>query len=61
VKAADILDSFKFYAAVDNKDQLEHHCVRNAYLIFAHKPPDFVDPIFDELKGWRDRFATNEN
>lgn len=61
VKAADILDSFKFYSAVDNKDELQHHCMRNANIIFKHKPFDFTDPIFDELKSWQDKFSTSSS
>lgn len=48
VKAADIMDSFKFYAAVDNKKQLEY-CVRNAKAIMEYKPDEFRDSIFGEL------------
>ena len=51
VKAADIMDSFKFYTAVENKDQLEY-CVRNAKTIMKYKPNEFTDRIFGELKKW---------
>lgn len=51
VKAADTMDSFKFYTAVDNKDQLEY-CIRNAKAIMKYKPDEFADRIFGELKKW---------
>lgn len=52
VKAADIIDSFKYYTDTNNRDQLEY-CMRNANAIFKYKPSDFADPIFDELKKWQ--------
>jgi guanosine-3',5'-bis(diphosphate) 3'-pyrophosphohydrolase len=52
IKAADILDSYKFYASVNNKDELEY-CQRNANAIFKHKPETFNDKIFDELWAWQ--------
>lgn len=51
IKTADIIDSFKYYTAVDNADQLEY-CIRNASAIFKYKPNDFNDKIFDELEKW---------
>ncbi len=48
IKAADIADSFEYYTATNNNDQLEY-CMRNAKAIFAFKPEDFTDPIFDRL------------
>lgn len=56
VKVADTLDSFKYYSAVGNQEQLQNHCVKVADLIFKYKPKEFDDNIFDELKDWRDRF-----
>jgi ATP-dependent RNA circularization protein (DNA/RNA ligase family) len=55
VKTADILDSFKWYASQDNIEQLKY-CMRNANAIFKYKENDFVDPIFDELKTWKEKF-----
>lgn len=52
VKAADILDSFTYYTATRNEDQLRY-CARNAEAIFKYKLTDFTDPIFDELQRWR--------
>ncbi len=52
VKAADIIDSFKWYTSQDNKEELQY-CRRNAEAIFRFKPNDFGDKIFDELKGWQ--------
>lgn len=49
VKAADILDSFKFYSAVDDKKELDY-CMRNANAIFEFKPENFNDKVFNELK-----------
>jgi (p)ppGpp synthase/HD superfamily hydrolase len=51
VKTADILDSFKYYTATENPDQLEY-CLRNAKAIMNYKPDEFKDKIFDELKKW---------
>lgn len=56
VKAADILDSFKWYSIQDNKTELQY-CMRNANAIFRSKPDDFDDKIFGELKRWQGRFA----
>lgn len=52
VKAADIIDSFKWYSGQDNKEELQY-CQRNAEAIFKFKPGDFNDKIFDELKRWQ--------
>jgi (p)ppGpp synthase/HD superfamily hydrolase len=51
VKTADIIDSFKYYTAVENADQLEY-CLRNARAIFKFKPDNFSDKIFEELEKW---------
>lgn len=56
VKAADILDSFKWYSSQDNEEELQY-CMRNANAIFRFKPDDFNDKIFDELKSWQVRFT----
>jgi (p)ppGpp synthase/HD superfamily hydrolase len=56
VKAADILDSFKWYSSQENVDQLKY-CLRNANAIFAYKPDNFDDKIFTELQSWKERFA----
>ena len=55
VKAADMLDSFKWYANQGNIEQVKY-CMRTANAIFKHKESDFVDPIFDELKSWKEKF-----
>lgn len=57
IKTADIIDSFKWYASQHNKDELENHCVKTANAIFKFKPENFDDKIFDELRGWQERFA----
>lgn len=50
VKAADCLDSFKWYSRQKNPDQLLY-CQRIAQGILLVKPPEFKDEIFDELKS----------
>ena len=57
VKAADILDSFKWYDSQNNKSEIEY-CMKNANAIFKYKPDNFTDPIFEELKGWQTKFST---
>lgn len=51
IKAADIIDSFKWYSSQDDKGELQY-CMRNANAIFKYKPDDFDDKIFDELRSW---------
>ena len=55
IKAADILDSFKWYSGQNNKGEIEY-CMKNANTIFKYKPDDFNDPIFEELKTWQNKF-----
>lgn len=55
VKAADIIDSFKWYFLQNNEDQLKNHCFKNAEDIFKFKPEDFDDKIFNELKSWQEK------
>ncbi len=55
VKAADILDSFKYYTAVENQGELGY-CMRNANAIFASLPDTFRDKIFPLLKQWQERY-----
>jgi (p)ppGpp synthase/HD superfamily hydrolase len=57
VKAADIIDSFKWYSSQNNESELKNHCVKNANLILKLKPAEFDDKIFVELKSWRDKFV----
>ncbi len=54
VKAADILDSFNYYTAEQNADQLQY-CLRNAKAIFQYKPDEFKDKVFDEIKAWMEK------
>jgi (p)ppGpp synthase/HD superfamily hydrolase len=56
VKAADILDSFKWYSALDNAKELQY-CMRNADALFGSKPDSFDDKIFDTLKTWQSKFS----
>ncbi|MFH1089019.1 MAG: HD domain-containing protein [Candidatus Uhrbacteria bacterium] len=51
IKTADIIDSFKWYSAQNNENELKY-CVRNARAIFNFKPDGFDDKIFEELKNW---------
>lgn len=60
VKAADILDSFKWYSGQDNKNELQY-CMKNANAIFKFKPDDFNDKIFKELKNWQNKFKQTLN
>jgi guanosine-3',5'-bis(diphosphate) 3'-pyrophosphohydrolase len=52
VKAADILDSFKYYTSVNNKAEIEY-CLKNAEAIFKYKPKEYQDKVFDELANWQ--------
>lgn len=56
IKAADIIDSFKYYESVNNQDELKNYCIKNADAIFKYKPADYNDVIFDELKNWQNKF-----
>ena len=56
VKAADILDSFKWYASQNNEGELRY-CMRNANAIFEYKPESFDDKIFQELAVWREEYV----
>lgn len=56
VKAADILDSFKWYSSQENEGELRY-CMRNTDAIFRFRPEIFNDKIFVELKQWQERFA----
>lgn len=50
IKAADVIDSFKYYIAVKNVHELEY-CKRNADAILKFKPDNFKDPIFAEFNS----------
>lgn len=52
IKTADIIDSFQWYTATKNENELRY-CMRNADAIFAYKPADWNDPILGELERWR--------
>lgn len=58
VKTADIIDSFRFYSAVDDKGELGY-CMSNANAILKYKPAEFNDPIFNILKTWQNTFSKN--
>ena len=57
VKAADILDSFKWYVSQRNTDELGY-CMRNANAILKYKPDSFDGPIFDELRVWQEKYTS---
>jgi guanosine-3',5'-bis(diphosphate) 3'-pyrophosphohydrolase len=54
VKAADTLDSFKYYTKTNNQDELEY-CRKNAESIFKCLPKNFNDVVFKELKKWKEK------
>jgi len=58
VKAADIIDSFKYYSKEQNIDQLQNHCLKNAETIFRFKPSEYNDKIFEELKMWQNKVSS---
>lgn len=55
IKTADILDSFMWYWAKKNENELQRHCVKTAGAIFRYKPEDWNDVIFDELRVWQEK------
>jgi len=56
IKTADILDSFKWYSGQQNESEIAY-CMRNAHAVFEYKPDTFNDPVFEELKKWRDKYT----
>ncbi len=59
IKAADIIDSFKWYSSQNNAEGLEH-CVRIADAIIKYKPAEFNDKIFSEVSNWLNKYKTIE-
>lgn len=57
VKAADVLDNYKYYAKTNSKDGLKY-CANNAKTIFQYIPNNFDDNIFDELKNIHEEYRT---
>lgn len=57
VKSADIIDSFRWYEKQNNPEQLIY-CYNNAFLILKFKPKKFKDPIFQELKKWKNKYQS---
>ena len=51
IKTADILDSFQWYTAMGNENELAY-CRRNAEEIFKNKNEHWEDPLFEELRRW---------
>lgn len=49
IKAADTLDSYKYYTKVQNKSELDY-CRKNAEAILKYKPEVFGDGIFEEVR-----------
>lgn len=52
IKAADTLDSFKYYAQAKNEEQLKTHCRPMAEHILKNMPAGCQGEVFEELKGW---------
>ena len=52
IKAADTLDSFKYYTSVQNKEQLRNHCQPMAEYIFKHMPRGCKGQVFEELRDF---------
>ena len=48
VKAADIIDNFKYFRKINNSDGI-NYCIRNAKTVIQNKPDNFNDKIFGEL------------
>jgi len=55
IKAADVLDSFKWYSAQNNLGEIDY-CLRNTKEFLNYRPENFNDKIFDELKKWQEKF-----
>lgn len=51
VKAADTIDSFKWYLGQNNEDEL-NTCMKTADAVLGFKPDGFDDKIFLDLKNW---------
>jgi (p)ppGpp synthase/HD superfamily hydrolase len=51
IKAAEVLDGFKYYTKENNKAELEY-CQKNAQAIFKYMPGGFEDKVFEELGKW---------
>ncbi len=51
IKAADIIDSFKWYNLQNNTDELKY-CYKTAKAILKYKKVRLKDPIFKELATW---------
>ncbi len=49
VKAADVLDNYKYFAKIEDPDGLKY-CGKNASTMFQHLPPSFTDKVFEELR-----------
>jgi len=56
IKAADILDSFKYYTRENNESELAY-CRKNAEEIFRYVTDDFSDEIFVELGEFNEEKA----
>ncbi len=56
IKAADILDSFKWYDHQHNEGELLY-CVRNANAILETNHKKDTDSIFAELESWQQKYA----
>ncbi len=50
VKAADVIDNFKYFTRTQNPKGIDY-CIRNAKTILENKPDNFQDEIFKELSA----------
>ncbi len=48
VKAADVIDNFKYFSKIQDAKGIDY-CILNAKTIFKNKPDSFQDKIFKEL------------
>lgn len=48
VKAADVLDNYKYFSRIKDEKGIDY-CRRNADKILQHKPKNFTDPLFKKL------------
>lgn len=56
VKTADIIDSFNWYTAQNNTEELTQHCLRTAQVIMQYKPENWQGDVFEELMKWQEKY-----
>lgn len=50
IRACDILESLRWYTAMENEEELEY-CKRNAQAILENKKSEWTDVVFQEIKS----------